>query len=470
MHDLSLYIVTFNCARNPIQPKLFASHLFKALPPTTGQGSGNGNGSSSPDIVVLSLQEVAPLACAFLGGRFLTPYFDNFRRAVRLASLAWQGDADTGDYYSHIISRNVGMTAIMVFAKPICADAVKWIDVAGVGTGLWAMGNKGAVGVRLGLCSPVGQVQEQDGRGLPEVTFVAAHLAPFERGCRRRNEDWESIARRLVFMPSKGLLLGSSVGTHGRLSLSSDGEEAPLLHDGLVDVTAAPQGIYRPTSHLFLAGDLNYRTNGSPPTTGDFQAYPQPTHDRSDPRHHSHLLEGDQLTRELRAGRTCHGLEELPIDFPPTYKYLCKPSQPSDDHQEVLNWAKWRWPSWCDRILFMGLPPWSSTSDRSIRFGKYTALSVMPTSDHRPVAFSLSIPREPIPQPPEGASGGSSDPRLNPPFPLDPMWREKRSRARRREVVVGVVAYLGLTWEGNVILVALVIGCAWGWWVTRGLL
>src|SRR5579862_6411086 len=404
MHGLSLYIVTFNCARNPIEPSLFASHLFKALPPATVQG-GDNNDSSLPDIVVLSLQEVAPLACAFLGGRSLTPYLDNFRCALRLASSAWQGGASTDEYYSHVVSRNVGMTAIMVFAKPKCADTVRWIDVAGVGTGLWAMGSKGAVGVRLGLSSPVSQIQEQDRRSLLEMTFVAAHLAAFERGCQKRNEHWESIVRRLVFVPTEGLLLGSSVGTHGRSSLSSDGEEEPLLPSGSGDVMATSRGIYRPTSHLFLAGDLNYRTNGSSPTIDDFQAYPQFTHDRSDPRHHSHLLKGDQLTRELRAGRTCHGLEELPIDFPPTYKYSCKASRrPSHDHQEALNWAKWRWPSWCDRILFLGPPPWwSSTSRRDMRFGKYTALPVIPTSDHRPVAFSLVIPTEPIPDPPEGA-------------------------------------------------------------------
>ncbi|KAI9780517.1 MAG: hypothetical protein M1839_006635 [Geoglossum umbratile] len=467
MHDLSLYIVTFNCARNPIQPKLFASHLFQALPPATGQGSSNDCANSLPDILVLSLQEVAPLAYAFLGGRFLTPYLDSFRRAVQLASSAWQGGAGSGENYSFIISRNVGMTAIMVFARPQCADTVRWIDVAGVGTGLWAIGSKGAVGVRLGLSSPNSQIRQQNDRGLLEVAFVAAHLAPSEWGCQKRNENWESIARQLVFVPAKSSPLGSSVGRHRRSSSGSDDEQEPLLPGGSEGEMTGFQGIYRPTSHLFLAGDLNYRTNGSSPSTGDFQAYPQLTHDKADPRHHSHLLQSDQLTRELRAGRTCHGLEELSIDFPPTYKYSRESSRQSDDHQGALNWVRWRWPSWCDRILFLDLPPWSS--GRRLQFGKYTALSAMPTSDHRPVALSLCIPLEPIPQPPEGAGDGG-DPRLSPPFPLDPMWREKRSQARRREVVVGLVAYLGLTWEGNVILFALVVGCAGGWWAVRGLL
>ncbi|KAH0556993.1 hypothetical protein GP486_005220 [Trichoglossum hirsutum] len=467
MPELSLYIVTFNCARNPIQRSLFASHLFGALPPDT---SDNSSDNALPDILVLSLQEVAPLPCAFLGGRHLAPYLDNFHRAVQLASAARRGDAGQGEHYSAVISRNVGMTAVMVFARPECADAVRWIDVAGVGTGLWAMGNKGSVGVRLGLSSPIGQVRRRDDRNLVEMTFVAAHLEAFERGCQWRNENWESIARRLVFMPAGGSLPGSPRSAREHSSSEVDGEEEePLLPDALDNEKAISHGIYRPTSHLFLAGDLNYRTNGYPPTPNAYQAYPQPIHDTADPRHYTHLLQNDQLTRELRAGRTCHGLRELPIDFPPTYKYLNRAPQSLDDRQGVWNWAKHRWPSWCDRILFLDLPPWSSAGGGNLEFRGYTALPVMPTSDHRPVALSLFVPLEPIPQPPEDAVGGSDDPRLSPPFPLDPTWRDRRVWARRREVVVGLVAYLAWTWEGNCVLLTLAVGCVGGWWIARGL-
>src|ERR1700742_5223894 len=104
MSKLSLYIVTFNCACNPIQPSLFASHLFGALPPDT---SNNSSDNSLPDILVLSLQEVAPLPCAFLGGRFLAPYLNNFRLAVQLASVARRGDSNRVKHYSTVISRNV---------------------------------------------------------------------------------------------------------------------------------------------------------------------------------------------------------------------------------------------------------------------------------------------------------------------------------------------------------------------------
>ncbi|KAH0544610.1 hypothetical protein FGG08_001259 [Glutinoglossum americanum] len=467
MPELSLFIVTFNCACNLIQPKLFASHLLGALPPVTSRASDNGG--SLPDILVLSLQEVAPLPLSFLGGRFLAPYLNNFHHAVQLASAAGQGDGSRGGHYSAIISRNVGSTAIMVFARQGCADAVKWIDVAGVGTGLWAMGNKGAVGARLGLSSLTGRIRH-DEADLVEVTFVAAHLAPSERGCQRRNEDWESIARRLVFAPVEASPLRSLVNTRRSSSSRSDGEQDPLLPGGSESDAAVSQGIYRPTSYLFLAGDLNYRTNGSSPAPNAYRMYPQPTHDIADPRHHIHLLQGDQLARELQAGRTCHGLKELPIDFPPTYKYLSKPPQQSGDHQGVWNWERYRWPSWCDRILFLDIPPWSSADRRGLRFHEYTTLPITPTSDHRPVALSLSIPLEPIPQPSEDVVEEGSDPRLNPPFSLDPAWREKRVWARRREVAVGLVAYLVLTWEGNGILLALIVGCAGGWWVARGLL
>ena len=74
----------------------------------------------------------------------------------------------------------------------------------------------------------------------------------------------------------------------------------------------------------------------------------------------------------------------------------------------------------------------------------------MPTSDHRPVALSLSIHLTAI--------------------GIDPKWREKRDAARRMELVAGLIAYLGLTWEGNGILLAIAIGAVGGWAVIRGVL
>lgn len=87
----------------------------------------------------------------------------------------------------------------------------------------------------------------------------------------------------------------------------------------------------------------------------------------------------------------------------------------------------------------------------------YTALPLQPTSDHRPVALSVTVPRR------------ATASVIESPFPLDPRWRERRAAARRREIVVGVLAFLVLTREGNAMLVGVVAGVVGGWCLIRAL-
>src|SRR5438045_6582678 len=76
-----------------------------------------------------------------------------------------------------------------------------------------------------------------------------------------------------------------------------------------------------------LQGDLNYRTSALKPSPDDHRkSFPQSHHDEADPQHHFSLFEHNQLTQEREAGRSCHGLKESPVTFPPTYKY--NPDEP----------------------------------------------------------------------------------------------------------------------------------------------
>ncbi len=445
MSTLNAFIVTFNCARKKVKPEVFARHLSDAVPK-----------SQTPDVLILSLQEVAPIAYSFLGGSYLTPYFDRFRHAVDLTALAMPN----GTRYTNIITRNVGMTAIMAFVPNDQASHIKWLETAGVGVGVHEMGNKGAVGLRMGYAY---------GEDIVEMAAVAAHLAPMEDGLERRNEDWKNIVRCMVFTPIHKNAVRAATKT--RASRTNAVEDEPLL-PGSPDTSTAPtSGLYRPTSHLILAGDLNYRTSRSKPSTADYQLYPKPTEDVTDPRHYSNLLKEDQLSRELKAGRTCHGLREARIDFGPTYKYSDKQQEVAEtDNGLAWDWAKHRFPSWCDRILYLDLPLWMKVEDSSasIKVNRYTSLPLMSTSDHRPVALSLSLPAMAIPAPPEETA--DDDVRTHPPFTIDPQWREKRAIARRKEIIVGLLAFLGLTWEGKIVLLATIIGASGGWFIMMSIL
>ena len=352
------------------------------------------------------------------------------------------------------------MTAIIAFVLQKRAQNIKWIEKAGVGVGLYGMGNKGAVGLRIGYGTNNGDM---------ELSAVAAHLAPMENALEQRNKDWEDICRRLVFTPVNEGAVRSSRSSQ---PLDEDNDDRELLLPGDPDNASTPSsGLYTTNSHIILAGDLNYRTSPIKPSLTDHHMFPQPCRDQSNSRHYSNILKEDQLSRELKAQRTCHGLVEAPIEFPPTYKYSDRQRAIAEKDDGVMwDWSKHRWPSWCDRILYTQLPPWMLAKDASISINVhgYTALPLMSTSDHRPVALSLSIPA--IPLSPPDHDGAEAEFRLSPPFDIDLDWRNKRAAARRRELIVGTAAFLSLTWEGRIALLATIIGAFGGWWILRGLL
>ncbi len=463
MSTLNLYVLTFNCGREQIDPDRFGSHLF----------SGLSEPQSPPDILILALQEVAPIAYSFLGGSYLTTYLSRFQHAVSVAATSLRGAS-----YVNIINRNVGMIAIMVFVLRDRTAQIHKLETAGVGVGVQEMGNKGAVGVRLGYSL---------GKYTLDFTFVSAHLAPMEDGLTRRNEDWKNIVRGLVFEPISPTSL-SKAKTQRLPSEPSNDETTPLIPSSNPESNAIPpmSGIYTPTSHLFLAGDLNYRTSTTSPTQIDAHTFPQPSEDESFPRHYWHLLSRDQLSQERRAGRTCHGLSEADVDFPPTYKYSDRAralagtpaaeggsadaDMDSTEDGKTWLWSTHRWPSWCDRILFLPLPSWFPAPDSKakIKVTSYKALPLLAMSDHRPVAASFSVPAMAIPEPSAQDEESDGGVRVSPPFELDMRWREKRDWARRRELAVGIGAYLMVTWEGRGILLVVLVGAIGGWIVIAG--
>ena len=450
--ELNVYVTTFNCGRSLIDVDYFAAHLF---PQTL---------DLPPDLLVLCLEETAPIAYSFLGGSLLAPYFARFQSAVQVAIGHRFGGQDGG--YGSVVVRNVGMTALIVLAKEGVEERIRWVETAGVGVGVWEMGNKGAVAARIALNSE-GDSSVREGEQEVVATFVAAHLTPMENACARRNEDWKSICEGLVFERTQR-------GETRAQNVKNGGEETePLLASSSTERNEQQQQhtLFTPLTHLFFAGDLNYRTSDTSPDPTDYKTWPQP-HDSAA---YTRLLTKDQLTRERKANRTLHHLSEAEIEFPPTYKYsslaqkkaaaraaaaiaskASSPDQEMDEDESDGLWAKHRIPSWCDRILYLtAAPPTVHT---------YKALPVQPTSDHRPVTLSFSVPLKSL----DTQALVADD--VRPPFATRKDWREARAVARRWEVVVGVAAYLALTLEGEMLLGGTVVGLIGGYLALKALL
>jgi hypothetical protein len=430
--------MTFNCGRTLVDVDHFAASFFDGL-----------KTNLPPDLVVLALEEIAPIAYSFLGGSWMVPYFTRFIEAVNTAASLGFEDGVT---YENVTAKALGMTGILILARPEVYEQIRWIKTAGVGvgdhSGIVGLGNKGAATCRLGLRSDGGSDEDE-----VVVTFVAAHLAPMEWDCERRNEDWKAICEGTVFERDETPV------RNRRRQNGTDVEIEPLLNADGGSGSDEPQGIFSPTSHLFFAGDLNYRTSDTGPGPKDYENWPQPVESVSDIHHYTHLLEKDQLKREQSKGNTLNNLEEAEITFPPTYKYSDAAQKqaeraPNTDvtgtEGQTWLWAKHRVPSWCDRILYLAAAPPTVHS--------YTTLPVQPTSDHRPVVLSFSIPRKPL------------NMNIKPPFPIRKDWREARATARRYEYLIGLAAYLGLTWEGEALLAGTFIGLVGGYMVLRAMI
>lgn len=522
---IDLFILTFNCAKNLINVAVWAAHLNAAL---SAQGAGKVNGNGLPDLVVFSLQEVAPLAYSFTGPFFLNPYYARYAEALNLAAgqlLKADNDYGTssngasagnsGDTYKLVRTKNVGMTAILLFARD--PSKITQIEEAECGFGAADMGNKGAVGLRVTWSDGKDSTTITTERKTTELTFVATHLAAMEWNLKKRNANWRSIVSGLTFANPRKVLPKGEFPAENRaaagetpdrsgagdttaltprdspaddadidLAYGDDSSDAqPLLSTNSSSHQSTLQdiSIFKPTSHLFLAGDLNYRINTTtPPPLATY-----PTFDPSSPHHFSNFLPRDQLTQEREAGRTMHGLSEAPITFGPTYKYDVHPLKGEAVNEDAVKngskingipevawrFASHRWPGWCDRVLYSDTPAWTrGKSETGVEVRVYDSLPVVATSDHRPVFFRAKVPvlgeeEMQLPSEEEVEDEWKKDPRVSIPVPVDVHAWERREAARRKEVVVGWTAFLWSTKEGALVLATLLVMGVGSWWLLR---
>ncbi|RYP06017.1 hypothetical protein DL764_003434 [Monosporascus ibericus] len=446
---VDIFILTFNAAKNSINVPGFANHLYNAF---------HNNATTLPELVVFSLQEMAPLAKAFIGDSILKPYFQRYESAVNLAAAKFlTGDGQTppkDNVYRLAAVRNVGMTGIMLLARD--KYALRNIRTTDLGFGAVDMANKGAVGLRFLYTK-----EDESGQSRQtELTFVSTHLQAFEWKLDMRNKNWESIVSGLVFEDPKRYI-------SGRAPQSEDGgEEQRLLEQDGTQKALHDISIYKPGSHLFVTGDLNYRLSTTAPETGAVF----PSIDPDSPDHYSRFFVMDQLTAEKAAGRTLHGLSEAEIKFPPTYKLKVLPKKRPETETDLLRaeegeddaeeeeaewkWVVYRWPGWCDRVLYLDIPWWAkeatSSKNLEMKVAAYDALPAVRTSDHRAVYLRVDVPviepEDLAPSPAaietelarsSSSNGHMVDPRVRLPFPIDPGSWHHRAFVKQCERVIG---------------------------------
>ena len=435
--ELDCCIVTFNCARELVDPDLLAGHLHAALSST----------NDPPDLLVLALEELAPIAYSFIGGSYLSQYILRFVQSVDTLVKLWSGPEAIR--YEMVTSSTAGMTGLLVFAQPDVARNIAQIDTTAVRVGNYELGNKGAVAARL-------HYRKGGDASVTQLTFVGAHLAPMEERCERRNLDWRTISENMLFRPDSRRTSKSQSNTRNEATEESE----PLLPSQ--PVSHPYHGLYSPSSYLFVAGDLNYRTADFGPSKGAAQHWPDVNESTDSASTFASLWATDQLTRELREGRTLHHLQETEVRFAPTYKYSAAAQRQaagvqSPDSQPSNPWAAHRVPSWCDRILYYspGTHP---------RITLYDSLPLLPSSDHRAVLLRAGVSLD------HAVHNGATDRPISPPFDLNSDAAARATRSRMKDIVVGVLALVVTTWEGRLLLLGTLAGAVGGWAILRSLL
>ncbi|KAL8053462.1 hypothetical protein ABFX02_05G073200 [Erythranthe guttata] len=228
--------------------------------------------------------------------------------------------------YVRVVSKQMVGIYVSVWVHRRLRRHINNLKVSPVGVGLMGyMGNKGSVSVSMSLFQS-------------RLCFVCSHLTSGEkRGAeQRRNSDVLEIIKR----------------THFSSVFDIDQPQTIPSHD-----------------QIFWFGDLNYRIN----------MLDEDVRKLVDKKQWAELLNGDQLSKELRDGHVFDGWREGVINFAPTYKYEVN----SDIYvgQNPREGEKKRSPAWCDRILWFG---------KGIKQLSYKRSEIR-LSDHRPVSSTFLV-------------------------------------------------------------------------------
>lgn len=338
--SLELVLITLNCAKRAQKAADVKTLVREATHRTKGR----------PGIVVLALEEVAPIMEASFG------IVDEYIEPIMSGTEGMLDEIDPGQYRMVATSRSGAVVCLAYVHSSVTIEGEP--HTASVSVGYLSSSLKGGAGVRVRL-RPDGEADAKD------YTFIAAHLAANEGYSHWRNRNMRDILQGLSF------------------------------GDGF--------GAYAPGGHVFVLGDLNYRATRSPIARVGDGSPPGGTSQQSDATADEgvQLLqvtdyrEVDELYQARAAGEVLTDFDEPEVTFAPTYKFPVGP----EVRPGALAYNSKRTPSWCDRVLHGKYAPDSGFAVRA-----YDGAFFYTSSDHRPVYQSLVVPHGHPPSIPEAVA------------------------------------------------------------------
>lgn len=336
--EIPLFLLTFNCNKQPIDTDEFSAKLQAILPETPAS------------LFVFGFQEL----CSIMDGCFIQDGRKHLLAAnnMLLDALQTRYGAENMGFHTVGLAQAgaVGLVAITPFLLRFFG-----VKTASSGCGAFSSSLKGGAGLRV--------LYSQEGKDLLSavgLSFACAHLRAYEGEANytRRNSDALKVLRSLDFGDGYGLL--------------------------------------KPNSHCFFMGDLNYRTakkySRKSAASRDLFALQDQTLEPQLREIEELVMKYDELSQGRQNGDVFAGFAEACITFRPTYKY--------HNHTAIYN-AK-RLPAWCDRILYQltykkaraPLKAKPLKEEELPMVHTYNCIDTYLKSDHRPVYLLISIPRQ----------------------------------------------------------------------------
>lgn len=349
---IPLFFFTYNCNQQNLIHEVFKSKLLLILP------------DQLSSLYVFGFQEF----CTVLDGFFPSAASAKLINLNQMLQLTLQEKYQQPTGFLTISLTFVGAIG-MIIVTPYAAK-FKDARTATTSCGYAYSSLKGGVGARVSYY-PDGAF---DSTNFVELSFATVHLNAFEGEYYylQRNKNLYNIMRSLNFGDGYGLI--------------------------------------KPKNHVFVMGDMNYRTTQNySATTAEGQELLSLIDVSATDVEYSKKIENlvdkyDELKTSMRNGDVLQNFSEGKITFPPTYKF----------HLNTAIYNTKRSPSWCDRIVYLSsyeevgednlgqqllkLPGSSKSNyDQRVRYylpevKNYDSLDSLLLSDHRPVYLEMTVP------------------------------------------------------------------------------